>query len=167
MGHHTIRYNENKEPYIIEKNFGHASKDENSHSHWTWHITERGIKYLTTGPFGKPQPMPTFINNDQLEDLKARNMLRRTDGTLIGPQAIYPSEMPVRPTKQPVQPVYTPGKKSAKRPAQPVAPPRKTPAKQPTHPIQPPAPKAPTGQRRGLWAWLKSLFGLGKDNHKK
>lgn len=151
MGYYAIRYNQHGEPYIVEKNFGYDPLDSDNRSHWTWHITPRGVKHLSRDHFGRPQKMSAFINSDQLADLKTYGMLRRSDGTLVGVNPIYPSEMPAKPPQQPIRP---------KQPAQPV-PTRVSSVKTPgAQPVQPPAPArpAPTGQRQGFWAWLKSLF---------
>lgn len=157
MKYYTIRYNEHNEPYIIEKNFGYHPKDDDSSSHWTWHITQRGINHLSKDFFGNPQKMPAYITHEQLEDLKAFNMLRRSDGTLIGVNPIYPSEAPqaqksIRPGK-PQRPPQT----AKKRPAQPITPPSQ---KRPNVPPKPQV-KPPVKPHKGFWAWLKSLFGGG------
>lgn len=142
MGYHTIRYNKDGEPYIILKNFGHDPKDDESSSHWTWHITDRGIQHLSKDQFGRPQPMPTFINDEQLEDLKSFNMLRRSDGTPTPIRSIYP--LPELPRKsQTPEPTKATPKTDKKRPA------NKT--KQPGHSPQTPKPKvaAKSGQKSG------------------
>ncbi|MBE2199528.1 MAG: hypothetical protein IAE79_13020 [Anaerolinea sp.] len=142
MAYYTIHYNEQKEPYLIEKNFGYRAQVDDSSSHWTWHITERGITHLSRDFFGKPTKMPTQISREQLEDLKAFNMLRRSDGALIGANPLYPSDVraaPARPVRSSPKPTTQPGK----RPVKPVTPPVALPPK----------------PQRGFWGWLKSLFG--------
>lgn len=148
MGHFTIHYNEQGEPFIIEKNFGYRAQDDNSSSHWTWHITPRGINQLSRDFFGKPTQMPAQISSEQLEDLKAFNMLRRSDGTLIGANPLYPSDVRSAPVGKTVRPVHSspkPTVKTGKRPVKPITP--------------PPLPQ--TKPQRGFWGWLKSLFGGG------
>lgn len=136
MGHYTIHYNEQGEPFIIEKNFGYRAQDDNSSSHWTWHITQRGINHLSRDFFGNPAKMPAQISREQLEDLKAFNMLRRSDGTLIGANPLYPSDVRAAPVEKPTA-------QAGKRPVKPITAPSPPPAK----------------PQRGFWGWLKSLFG--------
>ena len=157
MKYYTIHYNEQNEPYIIEKNFGYRSKEDDSSSHWTWHITQLGINHLAKDFFGKPQKMPAYISHEQLEDLKAFNMLCRSDGTPIGANPIYPSEITQ------VQKAVRPGRSqrspqtAQKRPVQPATSPAH---KRPVAPFTPPA-KPSVKPQEGFWAWLKSLFGGG------
>jgi hypothetical protein len=147
MGYRKIHYNKQGEPYIVEKNFGYEpQKSEDNSSHWTWYITNRGVKYLTTAPFGKRQEMPGFVNDDQLADLKAYNMLRRSDGTVVGSNRLYPSDTPGWLENEPtVSPKSQEG--------------RVQPSKRPIKAPPPPALKPQEKGQRGLWAWLKSLFG--------
>lgn len=202
MAYYNIRYNGKGEPYIVEKNFGSDPKEGKSSSHWTWHITPRGVRYLCRGPFGKTQAMPTFIDKEQLENLKAYNMLRRADGTLIGGvNPLYPSDSTAKPDKPPVQPTrpqqpLRPQKPTRPqppvRPQQPLRPQqslrptaadekphkphkpfpyepmigkprpskrRTTPKERPLPPPPPPPTPQPVQEKRGLWGWLKSLFG--------
>ena len=107
MAYHTIYYNQAGDPYIIEKNFGYSPDSEAGSSHWTWHITARGTAYLTRGPFGKEQPMPRFVNEDQLEDMKAFNMLRRSDGSLINDSTLYPGRRKTHTERQTATPPTT------------------------------------------------------------
>jgi hypothetical protein len=152
MPYYDIHYNKRGEPYVVVKNFGYNPKDNESSSHWTWHITARGVKYLSTGPFGEPRMMPTFIDEEQLENLKTFQMLCRSDGTVIGVNSLNPSDSLPRKARKPVQPI---------RPAPPASPSRKAPAKPQRRPIPPvrPAQPTPVAKQRGFWAWLKSLFG--------
>lgn len=75
MGDYEIHYNERKEPYIIERNFAHRTQADEGSSHWTWHITREGVRFLSKDFFGKPGKMPRSISREQREDLKTRKML--------------------------------------------------------------------------------------------
>ena len=152
MGHWTIHYNKQGQPYIVQKNFGRSPESDESNSYWTWHITERGIAHLTTGPFGKPQKMPLFMNEDQLGELKSYGMLSRSDGSLVDRNPLYPSEVKKHSTTRPAK-VTTPSTKTASKHAHPSAQPKKT-----ARPC--PISKPKLQRSPGLWSWLKSLFGL-------
>lgn len=156
MGYHEIRYNQQGKPYIVEKNFGHVSDNDESRSHWTWHITARGIKHLTTGSFGKSQPMPRYINEDQLSELRRYGMLQRNDGSIVGRNTLYPSDDAKERSTQAAQPPKSSRKPTVKRIKRPIHT-----AKQPneTAPRKPKQPERP-GRQRGIWGWLKSLLGL-------
>ena len=153
MGHWNIHYNKQGQPYIIQKNFGHDPKINEGSSHWTWHITPRGITYLTTGPFGKTQKMPRFINADQLAELKSYGMLTRVDGSIIDRNPLYPSEAKKQPSISPEK-ADLPPKKTAPKP-RPSRPTVQHQSKPKPRPVQP-APKSSPG----LWGWIKSLFGV-------
>lgn len=161
MGYYTIQYNKQGEPYIIEKNFGHDPRSGESSSHWTWHIAPRGVQHLKRGPFGKPRPMPRYINDDELEDLKSYNMLYRQDGALInGGRVSRPQSEPAPERRQPqlAQRAATP----ARKPRGPIIIPHVEDASYPrARPAQrPPArPAAAPKPKRGFLSWLKSLFG--------
>lgn len=94
MPYFTIHYTADGRPYIIEKNYGHKPEREDSSSHWTWHITRDGVEHLARNNVIRPGHLPTYINDDELEDLKAYNMLARVDGERIGNQGLYPSDNP-------------------------------------------------------------------------
>ncbi len=190
MGYHTIHYNKQDEPYIVLKNFGHDPKDDESSSHWTWHITARGVQYLSKDQFGRPRPMPQYIDDEQLEDLKSYKMLRRSDGAPAYTRTIFPKpgrpeetdkpapirsvskkskDAPSGKTKQPSESFQGPRPKVITRRVQPVQPPVHAtqplpkPEKLPTPPTKQPSipPQQPAAtQKRGFWGWLKSLLGL-------
>lgn len=94
MPYFTIHYTADGRPYIIEKNYGHKPEREDSSSHWTWHITRDGVKHLARNNVIRPGHLPTYINDDELEDLKVYNMLARVNGERIGNQGLYPSDDP-------------------------------------------------------------------------
>jgi hypothetical protein len=94
MPYFTIHYTADGRPHIIEKNYGHKPGKEDSSSHWTWHITRDGIEHLARNNPIRPGHLPTYINDDELEDLKAYNMLARVNGERIGNQGLYPSDDP-------------------------------------------------------------------------
>ena len=94
MPYFTIHYTTDGQPYIIEKNYGHKPKKEDSSSHWTWHITRDGVEHLSRNNVIRRGHLPTYINDDELEDLKAYNMLARVNGERIGSQGLYPSDNP-------------------------------------------------------------------------
>lgn len=94
MPYFTIHHTADGKPYIIEKNYGHKPDRDNSSSHWTWHITRDGVEYLARNNVIRPGHLPTYINDDDLADLKAYNMLARTTGERIGNQGLYPSDNP-------------------------------------------------------------------------
>lgn len=89
MSYLKIHHTQYGDPYVIEKNFGYGGRGS---THWTWHISERGVKYLSKDFFGRPSELPSQISREQFEDLKAYNMLTRADGTSLGHNAIYPSD---------------------------------------------------------------------------
>lgn len=157
MNYYTIQYNQQNEPYIIEKNYGYKPDDTDSSSHWTWHITQRGVRHLSKDFYGRPQAMPAYITKEQLEELKAYNMLRRNDGSLIGGNALYPSQEKPRIQK----PTTQPANRKKKQKEIPV-----TQIRRPVQPAKPASPNQPAGssgktpprQKRGFLAWLKSLF---------
>ena len=83
MPYFTIHYTADGRPCIIEKNYGHKPEKEGSSSHWTWHITRDGVEHLARNNVIRPGHLPTYINDDELEDLKAYNMLARVNGCLL------------------------------------------------------------------------------------
>ena len=52
MGHYEIRKNTQGKPYVIEENFGYDPESTGSSSHWTWQITDRGVRHLCKSLFG-------------------------------------------------------------------------------------------------------------------
>ncbi|MBP6017040.1 MAG: hypothetical protein KA586_09995 [Candidatus Promineofilum sp.] len=94
MAYFTIHHTTDGRPYIIEKNYGYKLEREGSSSHWTWHITRDGVEYLARNNVIRPGQLPTYINDDELEDLKAYKMLTRVNGERIGNQGLYPSDDP-------------------------------------------------------------------------
>lgn len=110
MPYFTIHYTADGRPYIIEKNYGHKPEREDSSSHWTWHITRDGVEHLARNNVIRPGHLPTYINDDELEDLKAYNMLARVDGERIGNQGLYPSDNPAWLRRMAEQESYTTSK---------------------------------------------------------
>lgn len=92
MPYFTIHYTADGQPYLIQKNYGHKPEKEDSSSHWTWHITRDGVEHLARNNVLNPGRLPTYINEDELEDLKAYNMLARVNGERIGNRGLYPSD---------------------------------------------------------------------------
>ncbi len=92
MPYFSVHYTADGQPYIIQKNYGHKPEKEDSSSHWTWHITRDGVQHLARNNALNPGRLPTYINDDELEDLKAYNMLARVNGERIGNRGLYPSD---------------------------------------------------------------------------
>lgn len=160
MAYFTIRYTAEGQPYIIEKNYGHKPEKEDSSSHWTWHITRRGVEYLSRENVISPGKMPTYINDDELEDLKAYNMLARANGERIGNRGLYPSDAPEwrRPADKRQAPAKAAAPRTTKLERLPTTRPHvpKTPAKPkaPARKVEPPTEEQP----EGFWASLRSMF---------
>jgi hypothetical protein len=158
MPYFNIYYNADSEPYIIQKNYGHNPDREGSSSHWTWHITPRGVTYLCTDHEGRTRPMPGYINDDEFEDLKSYRMLRKVSGETIGRTGLYPSDDPnwrktldsPRPTaaKPAAYPRITERPHVGPPPA-----PRKSP---PARPVK--AEKKAEKKEKGFWASLLAAF---------
>lgn len=152
MRYYKVHYNQYDEPYIIEKNFGYRPSSGGS-SHWTWHITERGIIHISKDFFGRPtEEIPSQISHEQLEDLKAFNMLSRSDGSLLGHNSIYPSDAQktsasARSQSNRVSPI----------PDQPKGIERFDELQAEIQKMLEPAPVAKK-QRRSVWAWFRGLF---------
>jgi len=177
MGYHTIHYNQQGEPYIVQKNFGHDLKDDASSSHWTWHITPRGIDYLSRNQFGQPQTLPKFLHDDDLERLKTYNLLRRSDGRAVTANTTCSQPPKPKELKKTAQGKQSSGSsKEAQvknkegqvtrtvvspkpvRPKKPPKPKRRVSPMQPTHPSHSPK-EVPASRKWGLWDWIKSLLG--------
>jgi len=155
MAYHRIKYNEQGEPFITVKNWAHDAQavDDKSSSHWTWHITQRGVEHLCRDVLGRPQPMPRAITYEQLVYLKDLNMLSRSDGTPIG--SIRSEKHPPPKTKRHAKT----GKKIRELPIQQISRPK------PVAPVQTPViPQRPTklvpAPPPGLWNRLKAWLGL-------
>lgn len=155
MDYYHIKRNEEGVYYVREKNFGYKpdAPDDESSSHWTWHITQRGVEHLCRDVLGRPQPMPRAITYEQLVYLKDLNMLSRSDGTPIG--SIRPEKQPSPKTKRHAKT----GKKIRELPIQQISRPK------PVAPVQTPVtPQPPTKlvpePPSGLWNRLKAWLGL-------
>ncbi len=160
MAYFTIHYTAERQPYIIEKNYGHRPDKQDSSSHWTWHITRRGVEYLRRENVISPGKMPSYINDNELEDLKAYNMLARANGERIGNRGLYPSDDPawqrqVAEQRAPSKVAVPSTKKKERLPTtQPHVP--KSPAKPRPPMIKIEVP--PEEQPEGFWASLRSIF---------
>lgn len=151
MVYYRIKHNALEEPYITVKNWAHDAQavDNESSSHWTWHITQRGVEHLCRDMLGKPQPMPTAITYEQVQYLRDLNMLCRSDGTLIG--SIRPEKQAPPPKKRHAKT----GKKVKEVSIQQISrrkPATITPSPMPQKPASKPAPS--------LWARLKTFLGF-------
>lgn len=161
MAYFTIHYTAEGQPYIIEKNYGHKAEKEDSSSHWTWHITGHGVKHLKRGNVISPGKMPAYINDDELEDLKAYNMLARANGERIGYKGLYPSDDPawrqqVAEQRELSKVTIPPTNKRERLPTtQPHVPKSLAKPQPPTLKIEVPPEEPP----KGLWASLRSIFG--------
>lgn len=148
MAKYQIHFTNTGEPYIREKNFGFKGKEGTS-SHWTWHFTERGIHFLSRNAFGRRTALPTYITHKQLKQLKARNMLCKSDSSLIGSTNGHKKKGsrkirildPVRSTSTPIRPIA----KSTSTQAHKQIPSLNSPVHAPR-------------KKRSLWGWVKALF---------
>lgn len=155
MDYYPIKRNEEGVYYIREKNFGYKpdAPDDESSSHWTWHITQQGIKYLCQPVLGKPQSMPKAIHYDDVQYLKEMNMLCRSDGTPID------STRPEKHAPPKIKRHAKTGKKIRELPIQQISRPKPVaPIKTSVTP-QPPAKPVPDPPP-GLWNRLKAWLGL-------